>query len=186
MPRKLLKRFIPSPQFIKAHPSLSFLGFILADPNLYHLNRYSGSMAFLVGVFLAFFPIPGQMVVAAIIAFWVRCNLPIAVALVWITNPITIPPIFFATYKLGTWLLDTPAMDINITFTWEWINSELGRLWRPLFIGSLFAGSFFSLLSYISIKLAWRCSVTYQWLHRSEKRAQRLKKAQEKIHSDKL
>jgi uncharacterized protein (DUF2062 family) len=71
-------------------------------------------------------------------------------------------------------------MDIDITFTWEWINSELGRLWKPLLIGSLCAGSFFSLLSYISIKLAWRWSVTYQWLHRSEKRAKRLKKEQKK------
>ncbi len=166
MPKKLFKRFLPSPQFIKDHPSLSFLGPVIQDPNLFHLNRYSVSMAFLVGVFLAFFPIPGQMVVAALIAILVRCNLPIAVALVWITNPLTIPPIFFFTYKLGTWLLDTPTMNLNITFTWEWINSELHRIWKPLLVGSLCAGSFFSIVSYITIKVVWHWHVSFQWQHR--------------------
>jgi len=96
MPKKLLKRFFPSQEFIQKHPSLSFLGPVLQDPNLFHLNRYSVSMAFLVGMFLAFFPAPGQMVLAGFVAFWLRCNLPIAIALVWITNPITIPPSYAA------------------------------------------------------------------------------------------
>ena len=174
MPRKFLRRFIPTPAFIQAHPRLRFLGPVLLDPNLFHLNRYSVSMAFLVGVFLAFFPLPGQMALAAIIAFWVRCNLPITVALVWITNPITIPPIFFATYKLGVWLLDIPALPhSHITFTWEWIDSELKRIWKPLLVGCFCAGSFFALLSYFLINLLWRGYVMHQWHYRRERRRRR-------------
>jgi len=173
MPKELLKRFMPSPKTIKEHPSLSILGPAIEDPNLFRLNRYSVSTAFLIGTFLAFFPIPGQMILAAIIAFWVKCNLPIAIALVWITNPITIPPIFFSTYKLGTWMLDTPPMDLNMTFTWEWINTEIGRLWKPLLIGSLAAGSFLSVTSYIAVKLIWRWRVSQQWKLRKKRRANR-------------
>lgn len=180
MPKKLLKRLLPSNQFIKAHPSISFLGPLLEDPNLFHLNRYSVSMAFLVGMFLAFFPIPGQMILAAIFAFLIRCNLPIAVALVWITNPITIPPIFFATYSLGTWILDTPPIDFSSMFSWEWLEAEFDHLWKPLLLGSLATGSFFSITSYAIIKLTWRCYVVYSWQHRKEKRMKRLKKQQQK------
>lgn len=176
MPKKLLKRLMPSNEFIKAHPSLSFLGPILEDPNLFHLNRHSVSMAFLVGMLLAFFPIPGQMVLAAIIAFWVRCNLPLAVALVWITNPITIPPIFFATYKLGTWMLNTPTIDFTVMFTWEWMHSEFAHLWKPLLAGSLAAGAFFSISSYAIVRLAWRWHVIYQWRHRKAKRIKQTKR----------
>ncbi len=173
MPKKLLKRFIPSQQFIKDHPSLAFLGPLLEDPNLFHLNRYSVSVAFIVGTFLAFFPTPGQMFIAGSIAFMLRCNLPIAVGLTWITNPITIPPIFFATYKLGTWVLDTPAMDFNVAFTWEWINTELRRLWKPLLVGSMIAGTTTAIISYMSIQLLWRWRVIYAWQHRKERRAKR-------------
>lgn len=170
MPKKLLKRFIPSQQFIKEHPSLRFLGPIRDDPNIFHLNRYSVSMAFLVGMFLAFFPIPAQMIVAAMVALWVRCNLPIAVTLVWITNPITIPPIFFATYTLGAWVLDTPAMNIDITFTWEWINGELTRIWKPLLAGSLITGIFCGVTSYTIINIIWQWQVIRKWRNRKAAR----------------
>ncbi|ODS24613.1 ATP-binding protein [Candidatus Endobugula sertula] len=179
MLKKLIQNLIPSPQAIKNHSSLGILGSLLEDPNLFHLNRYSVSMAFLVGVFLAFCPVPGQMVLAAIVAFWVRCNLPLAIALVWITNPLTVPPIFFTTYQLGTWLLDSPTVNLgNAAFTWEWVHAELGKLWKPLFMGSLCAGSFFSITSYSIIKLVWRWRVIYLWNHRKEKRAKRLLKKQ--------
>jgi len=181
MPKKLLARLIPSPKAIKEHPSLAILGKILEDPNLFHLNRYSVSMAFLVGVFTAFLPIPGQVIVAATAAYLVRCNLPISVALVFITNPLTIPPIFFSTYQLGTWLLDAPLMDLSsAAFTWEWINAELGKLWKPLLVGSLCAGSFFSICSYAFIKLAWRWWVSHQWTHRKQKHAKKRIKNQQK------
>lgn len=172
MPRKLLKRFAPKAAEIKANPSLRFLGPLLNDPNLFHLNRYSVSMAFLVGVFLAFIPLPGQMPIAAIMALWVRCNLPIAVALVWITNPITIAPIFFATYELGVWLLDIPpAPHATKLMSWETLhNIKLATIWKPLLVGSLCAGSFFSLLSYGCMRFIWRMYVIFQWRHRREKR----------------
>jgi uncharacterized protein (DUF2062 family) len=128
-------------------------------------------MAFLVGVFLAFFPLPGQMIMAGFIAFWVRGNLPITIALVWITNPITVAPIFFATYKLGSWMLDTPPLVFDGSISWQWINAELGRIWKPLLLGSFTAGSFFSFTSYFTIRYLWKAHVLYQWRHRQAKRA---------------
>jgi uncharacterized protein (DUF2062 family) len=175
MPRKLFKRYVPNPDLVKRNPRLRFLGPLLEDPNLFHLNRYSVSMAFLIGVFLAFFPLPGQMALAALIAFWVRCNLPITVALVWITNPITITPIFFATYKLGSWLLDTPPMVLE-TVTWDSLHTEIAKIWKPLLVGSLCAGSFFSLISYFLASYCWRLYVIYQWNHRKKKRSRKLTK----------
>jgi uncharacterized protein (DUF2062 family) len=82
---------------IKGHKNLSFLGEKLHDPNLWHLNRRSVSAAFAIGLFAAWIPTPGQMVIAAIIALYFRANLPISVALVWITNPLTMPPMFYPT-----------------------------------------------------------------------------------------
>ncbi len=176
MPKKLFKRIAPNSAKIKTIPSLRFLGPLLNDPNLFHLNRYSVSMAFLVGVFLAFIPVPGQMAIAAIVALWVRCNLPIAVALVWITNPITIAPIFFATYKLGIWLLNEPITHHAAKLmSWETLHSvKLSKIWKPLIIGSLSAGSFCSLLSYFIIRYTWRFYVIFQWQHRKEKRLRKV------------
>ena len=173
MPKKLLKRYIPDPATIKTHTKFKFLGPLLQDPNLFHLNRDSVSMAFLVGIFLAFFPFPGQTLLAVLVALWIRCNLPIAVALVWLTNPITAPPVLYLTYKLGAWLLGTPPMVFAEPLTWQWLNTELARLWQPLLLGLLVAGSLLSLTSYFSIRFIWRQYVLYQWNYRQKKRHQR-------------
>jgi len=68
MARKTLKSLMPSVARIREIKSLSILGDWIYATNLWHLNRYSASMAFFVGLFVAFLPIPAQMVAAALLA----------------------------------------------------------------------------------------------------------------------
>ncbi len=105
MPRRLFKRYMPDPESIRSQKSLRFLGKLTHDPNLWHLNRHSVSRAMAAGLFAAFIPMPMQMLLAAGLAVWIRSNLPSSVGLVWLTNPITMPPVFYCTYKLGAWLM---------------------------------------------------------------------------------
>ena len=172
MPKKFFKRLTPDDETVKRHPSLASLRKFLDSPYLFHLNRHSVSLAFSVGTFCAFLPMPAQMLVAATAALLVRCNLPIAVALVWISNPITIPPIFFACYKFGTWLLEIPPRDFTIELSWYWITHVFVNIWKPLIVGSLVAGSFFSITSYISIRFFWRLHVGAQWQKRQKKKTE--------------
>ncbi len=172
MAKKIFKRWLPDPAEFKKRPALNFMGHLLHDPNLFHLNRHSVSGAFFVGLFTAFLPILGQMPIAALLALVCRVNLPIAVALVWISNPITIPPIFFATYELGRWILDTPSVGFSIELSWEWFSTEFTKLWRPLVVGSLICGVVFGGIGYISIQLFWRWHVVRNWEKRKRRREQ--------------
>ncbi len=176
MPRRFIKRFMPNEKMIREHPSLSYLGSALHNPNLWHLNRTSVSMAFLVGIFCAFLPIPLQMLIAAVFSILLHSNLPISVGLVWITNPLTMPPIFYFTYSVGNWLLGSGGQDIEFTLTLEWITSELSRIWWPLLFGSLVCGVLFSLLSYFTVRWMWAWHVGKNWRLRKENRRRKLKK----------
>ena len=109
MPKKLLKRYIPDPAELRQNKYLKVFARFLEDPNLFHMNRRSVSNAFLVGLFWAMIPMPFQMVPATITALLIRgINWPIAVALVWVSNPITMPPMFYFNYLVGTWILGEP------------------------------------------------------------------------------
>ena len=103
MPRKFIKKHLPSEQTLRGNTSLKWLSKYIKHPSLWHLNRKSVSRAFLAGVFCAFLPIPMQMVVAALLAILIRANLAVSIGLVWISNPLTMPPIFFFTYSLVMW-----------------------------------------------------------------------------------
>ena len=171
MPKNLIKRFIPSDETLKNHKALGIFGKLLFAPNLWHLNKRSFSGAFAVGLFCAFLPMPFQMVVSAAGALLFRVNLAVSVALVWVTNPITIPPIFYFAYLVGTWILNLPAADIEFSLSVEWMQSELSAIWQPLLLGSLVCGIISAILGNLFARMLWRYLVVKSWQKRKQKRA---------------
>ncbi|NOX77009.1 MAG: DUF2062 domain-containing protein [Gammaproteobacteria bacterium] len=175
MPRRFIKRYMPDHDAIRNHKHLQFLGTLLHDPNILHLNRRSVSGAFSVGLFMAFVPVPFQMVLAALGAIVARVNLPISVGLVWITNPLTMPPIFYFAYKVGTWILDTPTREIHFQLSVEWLTRELGLIWQPFLLGCLVLGVVSAVLGNLLVRGLWRLQVRRNWRRRQGRRAKKFK-----------
>ncbi|NND66465.1 MAG: DUF2062 domain-containing protein [Halioglobus sp.] len=173
MPKNTLKMLVPSPARIREMKALSVLGDWIYASNLWHINRYSASMAFFVGFFVAFMPLPGQMVLAAVLAILLRCNLPLSVSLVWITNPVTMPAIFFLAYKVGALMVDVPVREIQFEMTFHWLTHRLTDIWKPFLLGCLLCGTFFGCLGYFVISQMWRWRVAYYWHRRRRERAAR-------------
>jgi len=62
-----------------------------------------------VGMFIALTPTVGvQSLLVTACAVPLRANLPVALVMCWITNPITLIPFYFSYYWLGTLLLGLP------------------------------------------------------------------------------
>lgn len=169
MPRKLIKKYMPNEDKLKQHKHLSWLGSHIHEPNLWHLNRKSVSRAFLVGLFCAFLPIPMQMIVAAILAIMIRSNLPISVGLVWITNPLTMPPIFYFTYLVGDFLIGDPNQQIDFEMSMDFIQNSLSLVWWPLLFGSVICGVVFGILGYLTVQGFWAWHVGKSWKDRAKR-----------------
>ncbi|GAB4507830.1 MAG: DUF2062 domain-containing protein [Sulfuricaulis sp.] len=171
MAKKLIRRYLPDPHKIRDHKHLRLFGTLLHDPNLWHLNRRSASGAFAVGLFMAFMPMPFQMIPAAGLAILFHVNLPIAIALVWITNPFTIAPVSYFCYYLGAWILGTPVHAVEFEISWEWISTELIRIWKPFLLGSLLVSSVSAAAGFFGIRALWRWHVIRDWEKRKKERA---------------
>lgn len=183
MPRKYIRRWMPDPHKIANHKGLRWLGPLIDDPNLFHLTRHSVSTAMFVGIFMAFIPIPFQMLVAGLMALWLRCNLPISVVLVWITNPVTIPPLFYASYKLGIWMLGIEPTQIEFhadwEILWEWLKQVDGaqlqewlhNIGLPFLLGTFTYGLVLGGIGYFAVRWLWRWHVVNSWEKRKKSRA---------------
>lgn len=163
MRKRSLQRYLPTPAQIRANRALKPVAHLLARSEIWHLNRRSVAGGVFIGLFCAFLPVPMQMIIAAILAVASRCNLPISVALVWITNPLTIPPMFYFTYRLGAWLLNMKitADSIELNMTWLWDN--LGSIGYPLLFGSLVCGWVAGVTGFVVTRVVWRFHVIRRW-----------------------
>ena len=173
MPKRFFRRLVPHHDTIKNNKYLKIFSGLLHNPNLWHLNRQSVAGAFAVGLFVAFLPFPFQMVFAAGFAIVLHTNLPISVSLVWITNPLTMPALYFLAYKLGAWVLGTDLKDFQFELSWHWLSTGMLHIWQPFLLGCLLLGLILGGLGYITLSLLWRCLVIQQWRQRAKSRATR-------------
>ncbi len=131
------------------------------------VNRHSVSKAVLVGLFFAFIPMPMQMLAVVMMVPFMRFNVPLGVSLVWITNPVTMPFIFYGELVVGDLITFNPiTQDLNFMvdlFTMDWFSmafiSKLMEIVVPMYIGALFCAVTFSVMGYYMVRYLWWKSV---------------------------
>ena len=96
------------------------------------------------------------MVLSAGAAILLRTNLPLSVVLVWITNPATIPPMFYFAYLVGTWIIGAPVDTFSFELTFNWLFNELSAIWKPFLVGCFTMATISGLTGYLTIQGIWR------------------------------
>jgi uncharacterized protein (DUF2062 family) len=169
MPKQFIKRHIPDPEQLHKHCSfVGLLGENLHRPSLWHLNRRSIAKAFAIGLFCTWLPIPFQTVLAAFLAVLFCANLPLSVVLVFISNPLTMPPMFYFAYRLGAFLMGIPPEPMEFSLSLDWFSHIIESSWQPLLIGCLVMAILSSLVGYIAIRLLWRIHIIQRWQNRKQ------------------
>ena len=118
-------------------------------------DRLSFARAGFIGAFCMMLPVPFQMVLGSILAYYARANIPLATALAWITNPLTMGFIWYGGYQFGTWVLATPPIenlnaDIPIA-SQQWFIEIFPSIWQPFFLGNFLLGIIIGSVFYIII-----------------------------------
>lgn len=188
MPKRLITRYLPSPERIIHHPMLRFMSTRLADPGLWHLHRRSAAGAMFWGLWCAMLPMPFQMLPAAALAILFRVNLPLTILLVWISNPLTLLPLMWVAYLLGSQLLGAPMasgaelrlfLNELTQLLGNWVGfgapattTHLSRYLEPFLLGAMVMGFLLGSLGYVLMRLYWRWHVLHAWRRRQERRRQ--------------
>jgi uncharacterized protein (DUF2062 family) len=95
------------------------------------------------------------MLLAAPAAVIFAANLPLSIALVWITNPITMPPIYYGCYKLGAWILGV-QIESDFVMSLEYVWQVFDTIWQPFLLGCLMVSVVTSFIGYFGVQLIYR------------------------------
>ena len=151
MIRRQLKKTTKHPKII------DFLHKYNIPTAYFSANRKMISRGVLLGIFIAFIPMPMQMAAVVLFTpFW-KFNVPIAIAMCWVTNPLSMPPIYYVEYLTGSFIL---GMDIApVELTMEWFSDNISKIFVPLYVGAFFYSIVGSLGGYYLVRILWKRSV---------------------------
>lgn len=169
MLKKKIRQFLPDKKKLAEYKSLQIFGRLLHDANLWHLNRTSVARAFSIGLFFAWVPVPFQMALSAGTAILFHANLPLSIALVWLTNPLTMPALFFFAYKLGSFILGVSPTGYKFSISPDWFMNFLSEKWQPFLLGCFILGVVSSILGHVLIRLIWRYFTIKSWRSRKHR-----------------
>ena len=111
-------------------------------------SPHSLALGITMGVFIAFTPTVGvQITIVVLLGTLLRANRIAAVAMTWISNPVTMIPMYYGYYVLGLVLLGREGID-RAEFeslcrlddgrsSWQFIADIFRELGAPLWVGSL-------------------------------------------------
>lgn len=150
-----LRAWVPSRERLEANPWLRGLAPHLAHPKLWHWSRRSVAAGMAIGLFIGLAIPVAQILLAAAAALVLRANVAVAAAGTLVTNPLTVPPIYYAAYQLGTWATGTPAPAAFSLDDPSVVVEHLGAVGVPLVAGLGIAGSVAAVAAYLLISQAW-------------------------------
>jgi len=122
------------------------------------INRRAVTRGLLVGLFWGFIPMPFQMLGVIATTPFMKFNVPIGLATVWLSNPITYPPLWYLEYKTGLLLLGKEGLQ-NIELTMDWFQNHWDDIVVPLYVGTAFYSTVVSYLIYLFVNWLWIRSV---------------------------
>lgn len=164
--KKFLNKWLPKQETLEKNRYLRGLFLNKKTTCLWHINRRSVAKGLACGLLVCFLPIPGQTVLAVLLAVLFCANLPVAILATWVSNPFTFVPFNFLIYQVGAWVLGVEwhAKSFH-AFSHDTLNwfFSLGKVYAVgLSIVSL--GS--ALLGYSLVQLGWRLAIYWRRKHK--------------------
>lgn len=147
----------------------------LGSPLIWRFNRRGVARGMALGLFSGFAVPVAQTPFAAIFAVGARANLPVAALATSVTNPLTVPFIYFAAYLVGRTVLRmkenvSQAIAADVGFverTISWIVTLAG----PTYVGLLIFAVVSAPIGYGLVHIGWRIWVGAKWQRRKQRRA---------------
>ena len=173
MPRRFFRKFTIKRDRVHGQWYMAPFRHLLHDHRLWTVRRRNVLPAFALGIFIAFVPAPGHLLVAALLALALRIHIPVAVLTTLISNPLTMGPLYYLCYKFGLVLLGLEPQAFEFEFSVAWFGDQFLNIWQPLLLGCLLLGTVAATIGYVGLDMLWRASIADYLAKRRAKKVAR-------------
>lgn len=139
------------------------------------VNRRMITRGVAVGLFWGFIPMPMQMLAVMATTPFFRFNVPIAISMVWLSNPFTMPPMYYMEYLTGNFILGREGLE-DIELSMAWFTENFDNILVPLYVGTSFYSIVVTGIIYVVLNRLWVNSVHSENKERKHKRRKKMKK----------
>jgi uncharacterized protein (DUF2062 family) len=186
MRRTRFFKHMPTSQSIQENRFLKPFSAYLHHHFLWQFNRRGVAGGLAVGLFVGILIPFAQILFGAIGAILVRVNLPVAAFATFATNPFTVPPLYYAAYRLGNLMLgddDPTTSSLNPGMinkvaneqaevgNWfaniiDWVQSVGPQLMAGLAVIAVVS----AFVGYVLVNVIWHLQARYRWHKRQQRR----------------
>ena len=168
---------IPSREELLQSRMLRPFAHTLGSPLIWHLSRRGVARGVALGLFAGFAIPVAQTPFAALFAVAARANLPVAAVSTFVTNPFTVPFIYYFAYLTGKTALRlkadrvvTPGSEAGLFESIiRWLVTAAG----PTYLGLLIFAAVSSAIGFFGVHIGWRLWVSQRRKRRLRQRARR-------------
>jgi len=167
-------RHVPTRETVHQHRLLRPFAPYLGHSSLWRLNRRSVPRGVAVGLFVAVLIPVMHTVLAALLAIPTRANIAVAAIITAVINPLTIPPLYYCAYRIGSWELhhQNPIVSPQAAAR---VSGELSHLlfWfhqasAPIASGILTIAIGAAIFGYVLSSAIWRFWSFARWQQRRQ------------------
>ena len=183
--RDWIQKRLPTEESLQGRPGLGWLRPLLRRRVLWHLSRRRVALGAGIGVFFGLMVPIAQIAGAALFAWLLRANLPVAAVATLVSNPLTFAPIVLLAYEAGAALLGeqlapaaaeamaeaaTPMPGIGPVDE-GWL-AQAGAIGKPLVLGLALFAVVGGVGTWALVHVAWILAVRLKRRRRLRQRAQ--------------
>lgn len=146
------------------------------NPLLWYVNRKSISKAIFIGTFWGMLPLPFHSILIVLTVLIFKVNLPVSVCLAWLTNPLTLVPILYVGFWLGTKIFQVNMIDqemlLGVLHQISHFITHFGEghldlsLVKILLSGLILEALIFAVLFFILTRVFWRWNIMWHYRRR--------------------
>ncbi|MBB5718831.1 hypothetical protein FHR23_001754 [Stakelama sediminis] len=169
------RRAVPTRESMEGNRWLRPVAHRVLAPPLWRFTRRSVPRGVALGLLAGVLVPLAQIPLAAVLAFPLRANIPAAALTTFVTNPITMAPLYWLAYKVGTWILQLDArvpgapIAANVNDSPGWIHWLFAQAGPATIIGLVTIAVVSSVLGYVVSSVLWRLWIARKWKKRRRK-----------------